>query len=249
MSKATLSFSILALVALSLSACKKADFKDPFDALPGHPDPAKRWKPASAMMDFEKLYKLNCLGCHGNGQSTAGSLSLNNPTYLALVTPEILHNVISYGVKGKGMSGFAESEGGPLTEDQVNVLVKGIMAWKPATATPTTAMPAYSAAPGNAANGATSFGIFCASCHGTDGKGVENKAGSVVNAAYLGMVSDQYLRTITIVGRNDLGCPDFQNRVPGRAMTDQEVSDVVAWLISQRKNEFGQPLSPAPAQP
>ena len=45
-----------------------------------------------------------------------------------------------------------------------------------------------------------------------------------------------------MLGRNDLGCPDFQNRVPGKPMSEEEISGVVAWLVSQRKNEFGQPL-------
>ena len=62
-----------------------------------------------------------------------------------------------------------------------------------------------------------------------------------IHPAYLGLVSDQYLRTIVIAGR-DLGCPDFQNRVSGRPMSGEEISDVVAWLASQRKNEFGEPL-------
>jgi cytochrome c oxidase cbb3-type subunit 3 len=90
------------------------------------------------------------------------------------------------------------------------------------------------------AQGQAAFGTFCASCHDADGTG--GKAGSVVRPAYLGLVSDQYLRTIVIAGRNDLGCPDFQNRVPGKPMSEEEISGVVAWLVSQRKNEFGQPL-------
>ena len=84
------------------------------------------------------------------------------------------------------------------------------------------------------------FATFCASCHGADGNG--GKAGSVINPAYVGLVSDQYLRTIVIAGRNDLGCPDFQSRVAGKAMSEEEISGVVAWLVSQRRNEFGQPL-------
>ena len=244
MSKALLSLSILAVISLGLTGCDPKTFKDPFDYFPGKPDPNKRWKPPTAVLDFEKLYKMNCLGCHGNGSTVAGSLSLNNPTYLSVITPETLHKVIAHGVEGKGMPGFSEEDGGPLTDAQIEVLVKGIMAWKPATVTPTTALPAYSAPLGNAAAGAAAFATYCASCQGVEGKGGE-KAGSIVDPAYLGMVSDQYLRTIVIAGRNDLGCPDFQNRVPGKAMSEQEVSDVTAWLVSHRKNEFGQPLVPA----
>ena len=53
----------------------------------------------------------------------------------------------------------------------------------------------------------------------------------MAHPAFLGLVSDQYLRTIVIAGRNDLGCPDFQNRVPGKPMSEEEISGVVAWLV------------------
>jgi mono/diheme cytochrome c family protein len=74
---------------------------------------------------------------------------------------------------------------------------------------------------------------FCASCHGTGGE-AGPKAGLVTHGAYLSLISDQGLRTIVITGRPDFDAPDWRNNVPGRPMTDQEVTDVVAWLVSQR---------------
>jgi len=47
-------------------------------------------------------------------------------------------------------------------------------------------------------------------------------------------VSDQQLRTIVIVGRPELGAPDWRNNVPGHPMSAQEISDVVTWLAAQR---------------
>lgn len=136
------------------------------------------------------------------------------------------------------MIAFSEEHGGSLTEKQIDVLVEGISAW--AKGPPSGTLPAYSGPLGNAAQGATVFSTFCASCHGADGKGA--KAGSVVHPAYLGLVTNQYLRTIVIAGRNDLGCPDFKSRVPGTPMSEQDISDVVAWMVSHRTNEFGKPL-------
>ena len=77
------------------------------------------------------------------------------------------------------------------------------------------------------------YGTFCASCHGTDNKGGP-KAGSVTNGAYLSLISDQGLRTIVITGRPDFDAPDWRSNVPGHPMSDQEISDVVAWLAAQR---------------
>jgi cytochrome c oxidase cbb3-type subunit 3 len=72
----------------------------------------------------------------------------------------------------------------------------------------------------------------CQSCHGPDGRG--GTAGSIVDASYLSLVSDQYLRTIVIAGRPDVGHPDWKNDVSGQPLTPEQVSDVVAWLASKR---------------
>jgi len=96
-------------------------------------------------------------------------------------------------------------------------------------------LPPYSAALGDVERGEAAFAQDCASCHGPNGEGVKGKAGSVVDPAYLGLVSDQYLRTVVIAGRPDLGMPGFREYVPGKPMTPEEVSDVVAWLASHRQ--------------
>lgn len=208
------------------------------DWMPGKPTTAQQWQAPHSVIDGKVLYAQNCLGCHGTEDEISGSIDLDNPTYLSVIPRETLRSIIARGVPGTAMIGFSEEHGGLLKEEQIDALVESISAWKKDP--PAGTLPAYSAPLGNAEQGATAFGTYCASCHGADGTG--GKAGSVVHPAYLGLVSDQYLRTIVIAGRNDLGCPDFQNRVSGKPMSEAEISDVVAWLASQRKNEFGQPL-------
>jgi cytochrome c oxidase cbb3-type subunit 3 len=207
------------------------------DWMPGKPTRAQQWQAPHDVVDFKKLYAENCRGCHGAPGEVSGSINLDNPTWLAVIPRETLRTVIANGVPRTAMIGFSEEHGGPLTEKQIDALVEGISAW--AKNPPSGELPAYSGPLGNAGQGATAFGTFCASCHGADGNG--GKAGSVVDPAYVGLVSDQYLRTIVIAGR-DLGCPDFQNRVPGTPMSEEEISGVVAWLVSHRRNEFGEPL-------
>jgi cytochrome c oxidase cbb3-type subunit 3/ubiquinol-cytochrome c reductase cytochrome c subunit len=48
------------------------------------------------------------------------------------------------------------------------------------------------------------------------------------------LVSDQGLRTVLIAGRPELNAPDWRGNVPGKPMSEQEVTDVVAWLASKR---------------
>ncbi|HEY7318089.1 MAG TPA: hypothetical protein VIE89_10990, partial [Candidatus Binatia bacterium] len=55
---------------------------------------------------------------------------------------------------------------------------------------------------------------------------------------YLALVSDQGLRTTVIVGRSDLGMPDWRANVSGQPMSPQEISDVVAWLASHRQTNL-----------
>jgi mono/diheme cytochrome c family protein len=219
----------MALAAL-LPAC---------DWMPGKPTHAQAWQSPHSVLDFEKIYTENCRGCHGTKDDPSGAITLDNPTYIAVIPRDTLRSIIAGGVTGTAMVAFSEEHGGMLTEKQIDVLVEGITALG-AKNPPSGPLPAYSGPLGDVAAGQTAFGTFCASCHGADGTG--GKAGSVVHPAYLGLVSDQYLRTIVIAGRNDLGCPDFQNRVPGKPMSEEEISGVVAWLVSQRRNEFGQPL-------
>jgi cytochrome c oxidase cbb3-type subunit III len=63
------------------------------------------------------------------------------------------------------------------------------------------------------------------------------------------LVSDQQLRTIVIAGRPELGAPDWRGDVPGRPMSSQDVSDVVAWLSSKRPKFPGQPYPIASTNP
>jgi mono/diheme cytochrome c family protein len=226
-------FSILLLTALALSSC---------DWMPGKPKLENKWKAPSEITGFATLYSQNCLGCHGDGLSIAGSNTLNDPLYLSLITPEKLRSLIAAGVPGRNMPAFALRNGGQLTDQQIDILVQGIMAWRNPAKLPPGPIPPYEAPLGNPVAGKSAFAQSCASCHGADGIGVAGKAGSVVDPDYLALVSDQYLRTITITGRPELGCPDFAHRTP--PLTPQAVSDIVAWLASQRVNEFHQPVQP-----
>ena len=65
--------------------------------------------------------------------------------------------------------------------------------------------------------------------------------GSVVDPSYLALVSDQNLRTIVIMGRPALHAPDWRNDRAGHPMSDEEVSDVVAWMAAHRIPFPGQP--------
>jgi cytochrome c oxidase cbb3-type subunit 3/ubiquinol-cytochrome c reductase cytochrome c subunit len=188
------------------------------------------------------LYRENCAGCHGLDGKGNNALALANPIYLAIASDDVIRHATASGVAGSLMPAFAKSAGGTLTDEQIEILVHKMRArWaKPGDALGVTP-PSYAAEkPGNAQSGANAYAIFCASCHGPAGKGAI-KGSSIVEDSFLALVSDQDLRTTIIAGRPDLSHPDWRNCVPGRPMTPQDVTDVVAWLVAQRKDNPGQP--------
>jgi mono/diheme cytochrome c family protein len=212
------------------------------DQLPGKPTPEDRWKAATEVTDFSQLYALNCAGCHGADGRLGAARPLNDPLYLALVSATTLRAMIAQGVPGTSAPALGQQAGGPLTDKQIDILVEGMKSrWGKAENFKGIALPAYSAqeavaagsVPGNPQLGAATYQIYCAQCHGKDGSGGP-KGGSVINPAYLALVSDQALRTAVIVGRSDLGMPDWRSYIPIRPMSPAEISDVVAWLASHR---------------
>jgi mono/diheme cytochrome c family protein len=221
------------IAALALAGCKH---------LPGRPGPYPEVMRPDELLDFNTLYSQNCSACHGAGGKHGVAVSLANPIYLAFIDDVNLRNVVANGVHGTAMPAFARSAGGMLTDQQIDVLVHEMRSqWGNPNALAGAKPPVYAtSAAGDAARGAGVYQTFCASCHGSDGKG-RGKIGSMVDASYLALISDQSLRTSVVVGMPDFGAPDWRNDLQGRPMTDEEINDVVAWLASQRTKFPGQP--------
>jgi len=189
--------------------------------------------------DFNYLYAENCAGCHGLEGKGGASTALSDPTFLAIADDAAIRRTASNGVTGTPMPAFAQSAGGMLTGQQIDILVRGVRAWARPDLLRDANPPPYAAqAPGEPQRGAEVYATFCSACHGPNGTGGK-KASSIVDRSYLSLVSDQYLRTTVIAGRPELGAPDWRGDVPGRPMSAQEVSDVVAWLSSQRPTDSG----------
>src|SRR5271157_5621400 len=220
--------ALLLAAMLVLSACSH---------LSGKPAPGPEVPRPDSILDPAVLYSENCAGCHGAEGRNGPAMTLGDPVYLAIVDDDTLRNVISKGRPGTVMSAFAQKEGGMLTDEQVNAIIHGIrQRWsKPDVLAGATPPPYAAKVPGNPQQGEAVYASYCDSCHGTSGKG-GSKAGSVTSPAYLSLVSDQGLRTIVITGRPDFNAPDWRSNVAGHPMSDQEITDVVAWLASQRTN-------------
>jgi cytochrome c oxidase cbb3-type subunit 3 len=229
--------AILSLVLglLMLCACNAPD---------GEPQTSSEPVAPNQISDFDTLYAQNCAGCHGAQGRGGASIALANPVYLAIIDETTMRKVVANGVRGTSMPAFAQRAGGMLTEQQIDVITSGIFShWARKQVLDGVTPPSYAAkAAGNADHGQLVFGTYCASCHGSEGRGTP-KGSAITNDSFLALVSDQELRTLVITGRPELGAPDWRGNVPGHSMTDQEITDVVAWLASRRAQNPGQPYS------
>jgi cytochrome c oxidase cbb3-type subunit III len=228
----------MALATLGLGGC---------DAMPGRPHPGERPVVPSEVMAFSAVYGQHCAGCHGADGRLGGARPLNDPVYLALVPQDRLRTIIAQGIPGTAMPAFSTSSGGALAETQIGMLGRAMLThWGRPSQTLAVPLPPYTAeeaiiggsGPGDPEQGRKVYAEACARCHGPHGNGGP-KGGSIVDAAYLALASEQALRTAVIAGRTDLGMPDWREAIPGQPLTPRQISDVVAWLVSQRQPVMG----------
>jgi mono/diheme cytochrome c family protein len=152
--------------------------------------------------------------------------------------------VIADGTAGTAMPPFAGAQGGNLTDQQIDIVVAGIRKqWSGDKSVGAGAPPYSSNSPGDSNRGGQVYAANCASCHGADGKA--GNAGSIADASFLALVSNQNLRTIVIAGRPDFGHPDWKSYSARQALTAQQVSDVVAWIAAKRPASMLSALSAA----
>jgi cytochrome c oxidase cbb3-type subunit 3 len=211
----------------------------------GQPNKGSEVLAPKEVLAFGTLYAENCAGCHGGDGRGGAAIALANPVYLAIADDAAIRKVIADGMRGTSMPAFAEIAGGMLTDAQIDVIAKEIRSrWSKQGALDTaTTAPSYAPkSAGDAHRGEVAYKTYCESCHGPGGRG-GRKASPITEDSFLALVSDQGLRTIVIAGRPELGAPDWRGNVPGKPMSDQEVTDVVAWLASRRVHNPGQPYS------
>jgi cytochrome c oxidase cbb3-type subunit 3 len=185
----------------------------------------------SEIANFGELFRQNCAGCHGNDGQGALTVGIGRDIYLAIADDATIRRTIEEGRPGTPMAAFAQRAGGMLMDAQIEILVRGIRNWATPGGFDRANLPAYaSSQAGDAPHGRDVFASACAGCHGQDGRG----ARAIADRSYLALVTDQHLRTLMIVGMPNLGMPDWRGH--SKPLTDSDVTDLVAWLASQRES-------------
>jgi cytochrome c oxidase cbb3-type subunit 3/ubiquinol-cytochrome c reductase cytochrome c subunit len=234
MSAQSIAAGVLGLVLPLLAGCD----------LPGRPQAGPEVPRPEAVTSFDTLYGQNCAGCHGKNGDNGSATNLANPEYESLIDDASLRDVISNGEKGTLMPAFGTRAGGPLTDAQIEAVLQGMRArWKKENVFAGQSPPPYKALhEGDASKGQAVYAQACARCHGVSAQ-QPGSAGSILDGSFLALVNEQTVRTTIVAGRPDIGEPDWRNHIEGRPMTDDEVTNVSAWLIAQKPVTPGQPYS------
>ena len=246
------SFMILLACGLSLGAagCWNA---------PGKPKPGAEAERPDQVLDFPTLYAQNCSGCHGDHGTNGAAISLSNPVYLAVAGVANIQRVTAAGVPGTMMPPFAKSAHGMLTDRQILILAQGMVAaWgRPAEFSGQTLLAYARTSPGDPVQGQESFTTYCASCHGANGMGTpggnsqepRGQRGSLVDPAYLALISNQGLRSLIIAGQPEMGMPgwnSYRMNDQSHTLSESEIANIVAWMASHRTPTPGQPYRQQP---
>ncbi len=221
---------------------------------PGKPAPGSEIARPDQVTDFATLYAQNCAACHGVSGKNGAAISLANPVYLAVAGAANIERITANGVPGTAMPPFGKAAGGMLTGQQIMMLATGMEStWGNSATFAGQAPPPYaSSGLGNPVQGEKEFATFCARCHGANGTGMSatgTVTGSLVDPAYLALISDQGLRSILIAGQTEQGAHDWRSYLSGpaaRPLAAEEISNIVAWLTSHRIAAPGQPYQQHP---
>jgi cytochrome c oxidase cbb3-type subunit III len=206
-------YALILAALLALSSCEA----------PGYRAAQERAIRPGEVASFDVLYAQNCSACHGAKGEGALTVGIGNRVYLAIAEDSAIRDTIRKGRRGTPMSAFAQSEGGMLTDAQIEILVRGIRQRGGRALGSDIPPPYVSTRPGDTAHGKQVFTESCARCHG---------AGSIADRSYLSLVTDQHLRTVIIVGMPNLGMPNWRGY--SKPLSDAEITDLVAWIASQR---------------
>jgi mono/diheme cytochrome c family protein len=178
--------------------------------------------------EAETLFLQNCAGCHGaQGEgganpSRAGDIiaPISTAEYLATRDDFTLAAIISQGQPNFGMSPFADTFGGPLTSEQVDLLVSYMRAWEENP--PVELPPDVPSGPGAGAGAQEVYLTFCSQCHGASGEG---GVGPAFDALWQDSRSDQ-----DIFDDINLGHPSTAMIAWGEILSSQQIDDLVGYI-------------------
>ncbi|MBI3892200.1 MAG: c-type cytochrome [Candidatus Wallbacteria bacterium] len=174
----------------------------------------------------EKLYRNDCVMCHGPaGEGDLGP-SLNTPEFLSLVSDDYLYETLTSGRPGTGMPAWRH-----LTSADAASLVKFVRTWQK---TPARAQPAELPFRGDWDAGRLLYQGTCAGCHGTEAEG--GVGPQLNNPVFLRTATDPMLYEWIAHGKTGTPMRPFLKGEQGEVELSQaQVLNLVAFLRSLQR--------------
>lgn len=174
----------------------------------------------------QELFAQNCVSCHGelgeggsNPTRTGDIIApISTAEYLKTRDDQTLRAIISQGQPNFGMSPFGSAFGGPLSDEQLDVLVAYLRSWE--ANPPVDLPPEVPDVPPPTASGSEIYVQLCAQCHGPDGEG--GIGPSLSDPVWQASQTDrQIIETI------DLGHPATAMIAWGDILSTQQIAELV----------------------
>lgn len=180
-----------------------------------------------------------CHGAEGQGYAADNAPALANQEALRSVDDVYLYSAVEMGRPGTPMAPYGARFGGPLSEEDINVLVRYIRGWQRSSSLPREAVSVSGIDP---ELGRKLYETSCSACHGADGSGVT--APSLGNPVFLTSVTNFALRHAIRRGRPGTPMQAYSD------LTATEVLQLIAYIRSfivdngVRLEESNQPTLP-----
>ena len=176
----------------------------------------------------QALFAQNCSACHGDlgeggvNPARPGDIiaPISTSEYLATRDDTTLRAIISQGQPNFGMSPFADAFGGPLTPEQIDLLVSYLRAWQENP--PVDLPPDVPGNGGPTGNAASSYQALCAQCHGPSGEG---GVGIAFDAAWQAARTDQQMFDDINLGHQATAMIAW-----GEVLSSQQIQEMVAHI-------------------
>ncbi|HLO11467.1 MAG TPA: c-type cytochrome [Pseudoneobacillus sp.] len=186
---------------------------------------------SKAVAAGEKLYKKNCLVCHGEtgkGEGANAGTAINSQKFLSSVSDKDLYNYVKYGREGTGMPAY----GPRLSEKQLTNLVAFMRDWQ----TEEMKFDVPKTIAGDLERGKAQYNLYCLNCHGEAGAGKLKMGTALANPQYLKYTSDKQIWISTAYGREETRMgPSLKGLEGARQLKKEDITDIVTYIRSLEK--------------
>jgi len=188
-------------------------------------------KKSEAIAAGEKIYKKNCISCHGKtgkGEGLKTGTALNSQNFLSSVSDKDLYNFVKYGREGTVMPAY----GPRMSEKDLRSLVAFIRDWQ----TEEKEFEVPKTVSGDPVRGKAQYNLYCLNCHGEAGAGKDKMGTALSSPQYLEYNTDKQIWIDAAYGREDTRMgPSLKGLEGVRQLKEKDINDIVTYIRSLEK--------------